>query len=109
MGCSAVLISWRKEFNHPSPRTYAEEISEQREKYELRPSETHLFRDERRMLDGHVIVLAQIKTNPRFKQRHWLFIEAFLDAIRQTQRKCNDRQRRIERSAGREYRAAGHV
>jgi hypothetical protein len=36
-------------------------------------------------------------------------LEAFLDVIRQTQRKCNHRQRGIERAAGGEYRAAGHI
>jgi hypothetical protein len=35
--------------------------------------------------------------------------EVFLDVIRQTQRKCNNRQSRIERAPGGEYRAAGHV
>jgi hypothetical protein len=35
--------------------------------------------------------------------------EPFLDVIRQTQRKCNNRQRRIERTPGGEYRAAGRI
>lgn len=70
-----------------------------------------MFRRERGTvgLNGHAIVAKNEITTRRLNSDIGYSSEAFLYVIRQAQRKGNDRQRRIKRSTGWEYRAAGHI
>src|SRR5271169_3313066 len=77
--CSAVLVSWGKEFKHAVPIAHALRRFPNRERSMNCKDFWRLacfdMNDGTARLNGHAIVLAKNEiTTRRLKQRHWLFI-----------------------------------